>query len=51
VTRWLVWVIAAAVLSVVELLTLTIAAGLLAVAVAAAVIPALGSACADGPRE
>ena len=40
---WLVWVIVAAVLSVAELLTLTIAAGLLAVAaVAAAVTAALG---------
>jgi membrane protein implicated in regulation of membrane protease activity len=40
---WLVWVIVAAVLSVAELFTLTIAAGLLAVAaVAAAVTAALG---------
>ncbi len=40
---WLVWVIIAAVLSTVELLTLTVAAGLLAVAaVAAAVTAALG---------
>ena len=41
---WLVWVIIAAVLSTVELLTLTVAAGLLAVAaVAAAVTAALGA--------
>jgi len=41
---WLVWMIVAAVLSVVELLTLTVAAGLLAVAaVAAAVTAALGA--------
>ena len=40
---WLVWVIVAAVLSVAELLTLTLAAGLLAVAAgAAAVTAALG---------
>ena len=40
---WLVWVIVAAVLSVAELLTLTVAAGLLAAAaVAAAVTAALG---------
>ena len=40
---WLVWVIVAAVLSVAELLTLTVAAGLLAVAaVAASVTAALG---------
>ena len=40
---WLVWVIVAAALSVVELVTLTVAAGLLAVAaVAASVAAALG---------
>ena len=40
---WLVWVIVAAVLSVVELLTVTVAAGLLAVAaVAASVTAAVG---------
>jgi hypothetical protein len=40
---WLVWVIVAAVLSVVEFLTLRVAAGLLAVgAVAASVTAALG---------
>jgi membrane protein implicated in regulation of membrane protease activity len=40
---WLVWVLVAAVLSIIELLTLTVAAGLLAVAaVAAAVTAALG---------
>src|ERR1700741_5459448 len=40
---WLVWMIVAAVLSLVELLTLTVAAGLLAVAaVAASVTAALG---------
>lgn len=44
---WLVWVIVAAVLSVAELLTLTVAAGLLAVAaVAAAVTAALGVSAA-----
>jgi membrane protein implicated in regulation of membrane protease activity len=44
---WLVWVIIAAVLSVVELFTLTVAAGLLAVAaVAAGVTAALGAGAA-----
>jgi membrane protein implicated in regulation of membrane protease activity len=44
---WLVWVIVAAVLSVAELLTLTLAAGLLAVAAgAAAVTAALGVSAA-----
>jgi membrane protein implicated in regulation of membrane protease activity len=44
---WLVWMIVAAVLSVVELLTLAVAAGLLAVAaVAAAVTAALGAGAA-----
>jgi membrane protein implicated in regulation of membrane protease activity len=44
---WLVWMIVAAVLGAVELLTLTIAAGLLAVAaVAAAVTAALGAGAA-----
>jgi membrane protein implicated in regulation of membrane protease activity len=44
---WLVWVIVAAALSVVELLTLTVAAGLLAVAaVAASVTAALGASAA-----
>jgi membrane protein implicated in regulation of membrane protease activity len=44
---WLVWMIVAAVLGVVELLTLTVAAGLLAVAaVAAAVTAALGAGAA-----
>jgi membrane protein implicated in regulation of membrane protease activity len=44
---WLVWMIVAAVLSVVELLTLTVAAGLLAIAaVAAAVTAALGAGAA-----
>jgi membrane protein implicated in regulation of membrane protease activity len=44
---WLVWVIVAAVLSVVELLTVTVAAGLLAVAtVAASVTAALGAGAA-----
>jgi membrane protein implicated in regulation of membrane protease activity len=44
---WLVWMIIAAVLSLVELLTLTVAAGLLAVAaVAAAVTAALGAGVA-----
>jgi membrane protein implicated in regulation of membrane protease activity len=44
---WLIWVIVAAALSVVELLTLTVAAGLLAVAaVAASVIAALGVSAA-----
>jgi membrane protein implicated in regulation of membrane protease activity len=44
---WLVWVIVAAVLSVAELLTLTVAAGLLAVAaVAAALTAALGAGVA-----
>jgi membrane protein implicated in regulation of membrane protease activity len=44
---WLVWVIVAAVLGVVELLTFTVAAGLLAIAaVAAAVTAALGAGAA-----
>jgi membrane protein implicated in regulation of membrane protease activity len=44
---WLVWVIVAAVLSVAELLTLTVAAGLLAVAaVTAALTAALGAGVA-----
>jgi membrane protein implicated in regulation of membrane protease activity len=44
---WLVWMIVAAVLSVVELLTLTVAAGLLAVAaVTASVTAALGAGAA-----
>jgi membrane protein implicated in regulation of membrane protease activity len=44
---WLIWVIVAAALSVVELLTLTVAAGLLAVAaMAASVTAALGASAA-----
>jgi membrane protein implicated in regulation of membrane protease activity len=45
---WLIWVIAAAALSVVELLTLAVAAGLLAVAAAAASVSAALGAGAAG---
>jgi len=45
---WLVWVIVAAALSVVELLTLTVAAGLLAVAAVAAAVTAALGVSADG---
>ena len=45
---WLVWVIVAAVLSVAELLTLTVAAGLLAVAAVAASVTAALGVGADG---